>query len=213
MLCGAVGALPMTGVIVRSSANVQAGAKTRMSTIMHGTWLLGTVALVPHLLERIPTSALAAILVLTGWKLVNPEHIKRLRSYGPFPVVIYAATVIGIVGFDLLTGVILGIVLTIAKMLWRSSRIRAKLVPHHSGRTDLYLEGSATFLRLPYLADTLDKVEPNAVLHVHLEKLYYIDHSCLDLIKEWSHAHTLNGGSVVMDMDRLAERFIGKEAA
>ncbi len=208
MICGAIGALPMTGVIVRSSANVQAGAKTRLSTILHGGWLLLAVVVIPHVLERIPTSALAAILVLTGWKLVNPEHVKRLAQYGRVPVAIYLATVIGIVAFDLLTGVLIGIAMTIGKMMWKASRLKAKLVAHHSGRSDLYLEGSATFLRLPMLADTLDDVPPKSELHIHFEKLYYLDHSCLDIMKDWAKTHEESGGKVVVDWDRLLERYI-----
>lgn len=207
-LCGLMGALPMTGVIVRSSANVQAGAKTRLSTILHGAWLLAAVIVIPHVLERIPTSALAAILVLTGWKLVNPEHVRRLGQYGRVPVAIYFGTVIGIVAFDLLTGVLIGIGLTVGKMLWKASRLSAKLVAHHSGRSDLYLEGSATFLRLPLLADTLDNVPAKAELHIHFEKLYYLDHSCLDIMKDWAKTHEESGGKVIVDWDRLVERYL-----
>jgi MFS superfamily sulfate permease-like transporter len=207
MLCGLVGALPMTGVIVRSSANVQAGARTRLSAVLHGVWLLLAVLAIPHWLERIPTAALAAILVLTGYKLVSVEQIRRLREYGRLPVVIYAGTVIGIVAFDLLTGVLIGIGLTFGKMVIKASRLKTKLTGHVSGRSDLYLEGSATFLRLPTLSDTLDRVPAKSELHIHFEKLYYIDHSCLDLIKDWSRTHEDSGGKVVVDWERLIERY------
>ncbi len=207
LLCGLIGALPMTGVIVRSSANVQAGARTRLSTILHGAWLLLAVLAIPHVLERIPTSALAAILVLTGWKLVDVNQIRRLGEYGRVPVVIYAGTVIGIVAFDLLTGVIIGIGLTFSKMVMKASRLKTKLTAHSSGRADLYLEGSATFLRLPLLSDTLDRIPSKAELHIHFEKLYYLDHSCLDLIKDWSKTHEDSGGKVIVDWDRLIERY------
>jgi MFS superfamily sulfate permease-like transporter len=206
-LCGILDALPMTGVIVRSSANVQAGAQTRLSAILHGAWLLITVLLIPHILERIPTSALAAVLVLTGFKLVNFEHIRKLRQYGWIPLTIYTATLLGVVFFDLLTGVMIGIGLTVLKMMHKASRLGLKLVPHHSGRTDLYLEGSATFLKLPLLADTLDRVPAKSDLHIHFERLLYLDHSCLDLLQEWSHSHEDNGGKVHVDWPRLVERF------
>ena len=211
-LCGMLGSLPMTGVIVRSSANVQAGAQTRGSSVMHGGWLLAAVLIVPHWLERIPTSALAAILVLTGWKLLNPEHVKTLRSYGWIPVVIYASTLVGVVVFDLLSGVLIGIGLTVLKTLYKASRVGVKLGPHHSGRSDLYLKGSATFLRLPTLADALDKVEATTILHIHFEDLTYLDHSCLNLIQDWSRSHQENGGKVIVDWDRLVERFTRRSA-
>jgi MFS superfamily sulfate permease-like transporter len=212
LLCGALGALPMTGVIVRSSANVQAGAQSRWSTVMHGGWLLLTVALIPHVLERIPTSALAAVLVLTGWKLVSVEHVKKLREYGWIPVTIYFSTLIGVVAFDLLTGVLVGIALTLLKMMYKASRFGVKLVTHTSGRSDLYMEGSATFLRLPVLADTLDRVSPNSEMHIHFEKLSYLDHSCLDLIQEWRRSFEDNGGKVIVDWNRLVERYVSTKA-
>ncbi len=212
LLCGALGALPMTGVIVRSSANVQAGAQSRWSTVMHGGWLLLTVALIPHVLERIPTSALAAVLVLTGWKLVSVEHIRKLREFGWIPLTIYFSTLIGVVAFDLLTGVLIGIGLTILKMVYKASRLGIKLITHHSGRSDIYLEGSATFLRLPLLADTLDRVAPQSELHLHFENLTYLDHSCLDLIQEWRQTHEDNGGKVIVDWDRLVSRYTRTKA-
>ncbi|MCU1262109.1 MAG: SulP family inorganic anion transporter, partial [Bryobacterales bacterium] len=113
MLCGLIGALPMTGVIVRSSANVQAGAKTRLSTILHGLWILALVLLFPSLLRLIPTASLAAVLVFTGFKLIEMEHLRKLAAYGRMPVAIYFATVIGIVAVDLLTGVLMGLALTV----------------------------------------------------------------------------------------------------
>ena len=99
----------MTGVIVRSSANVEAGAQTRLSAILHGIWLLIFVAGLAFVLRQIPTAALAAILVYTGYKLINPTSIRELRKYGWGEVFIYAATVTMIVVTDLLTGVITGI--------------------------------------------------------------------------------------------------------
>lgn len=206
-LCGALGALPMTGVIVRSSANVQAGAQTRWSAVLHGGWLLMTVLLIPNVLEKIPTSALAAVLVMTGWKLVNIEHVRKLRSYGWFPVIIYASTLIGVVGADLLTGVLIGIALTIAEMMYKASILEAKLETLSSSKSNLYLNGSASFLSLPKLADALDKVSPQSELHIHLEQLSSLDHSCLDLIREWRSTHEGNGGKVIVEWDRVMERF------
>ena len=98
MVCGLFGALPMTGVIVRSSANVAAGGKTRLSTILHGAWLLVFVSLLAFILRMIPTAALAAMLVYIGYKLVNFQSIKDLRKYGWGEVAIYFVTVGTIVG-------------------------------------------------------------------------------------------------------------------
>ncbi|MFN3326797.1 MAG: SulP family inorganic anion transporter [Bryobacteraceae bacterium] len=208
MLCGLVGALPMTGVIVRSSVNVQAGAKTRLSAIFHGIWLLAFVATMPGVLRMIPTAALAAILVHTGYKLVNPQNIRAIAQYGRFPVVIYAATVAGIVIMDLLTGVLIGIALSIVKLVYKISHLSIRLERQPgSNRADLYLEGAATFIRLPKLAAILDQLPEGVELHVHFDNLTYIDHACLDLFANWQKQREGSGGSLVVKWDGLIERY------
>jgi MFS superfamily sulfate permease-like transporter len=127
MVCGVFGALPMTGVIVRSSVNVEAGAKTRLSAILHGVWLLILVAVTPSVLKLIPTSSLAAILVVTGYKLVKVEDIQKLRQYGRIPLFIYFATLGGIIADDLLFGVLLGLVLSAIKLIYKVSHLTIRL--------------------------------------------------------------------------------------
>ena len=127
MVCGFLGALPMTGVIVRSSANVNAGGRTRLSTILHGIWLLIFVSFLAFVLRLIPTAALAAILVYTGYKLVNVQAIKNLRRFGWGEVAIYFATLGTIVCTDLLTGVVTGIVLSAMKLLHNFAHLETEL--------------------------------------------------------------------------------------
>jgi MFS superfamily sulfate permease-like transporter len=118
MLCGLVGALPMTGVIVRSSANVQAGAMTRLSAILHGVWILAFVALLPWLLREVPMAALGGVLVVTGWRLVSLKHVTHLfHSYGVIPAAIWVVTFALVVGKDLLTGVIAGLLLSLVELI------------------------------------------------------------------------------------------------
>jgi MFS superfamily sulfate permease-like transporter len=208
MICGFLGALPMTGVIVRSSANVQSGGKTRLSAILHGVWLLVFVVLLAFLLRLIPTSALAAILVYTGYKLVNPKSIKDLLNYGWGEVAIYTVTVVAIVVADLLTGVIAGVALAAAKLLYTFSHLDTKLkVDPDTGRTTLDLHGAATFVRLPRLASELENVPAQAELHVDFEHLDYIDHACLDLLMTWAKQHEATGGKLVLDWESLHARF------
>jgi len=208
MLCGLLGALPMTGVIVRSATNVEAGARTRASTILHGCWLLVFVCVCPFILRSIPTAGLAAILVYTGYKLINPKAIKILAEYGKGEVFIYATTVITIVLTDLLTGVLVGIGLALAKMLYVFTHLKIRLSEERqSNRTVLYLRGAATFVRLPRLAAVLDKVPPSTELHVHFEELTYIDHACLDLLMSWEKQHEATGGRLVVDWENLTARF------
>lgn len=206
LLCGICGALPMTGVIVRSSANVQAGARTRLSTMLHALWLLIMVVALPGLLSQIPTACLAAILVYTGIKLMSVENIRRLRVYGWQPVAIYAATVIGIVVTDLLKGVILGLALSIFKMIYTMTHLNIRV--ETSGRkADLHLIGSATFIRLPALADALDALPPGTQLHVHVDKLIHIDHACLEVLGEWEQKNQENGSTMVVEWDELKARY------
>lgn len=208
MLCGLLGALPMTGVIVRSAANVQAGARTRLSAILHGVWLLLFVAALGFLLRMIPTAALAAILVYTGVKLVDFKSIKELRRYGWGEVVIYAATLGTIVAVDLLVGVLVGIVLSGLKLLHTFSRLKVRLRSEpEKQRALLTLSGAATFLRLPKLAVALEKVPPGCELHVDFERLDYIDHACLDLLMTWARSHQATGGALVIDWQSLHGRF------
>ncbi|HCA64924.1 MAG TPA: SulP family inorganic anion transporter, partial [Pseudomonas sp.] len=108
MLCGVLGALPMTGVIVRSSANVQAGARTRLSAMLHALWLLAAVVLLAALLEQIPVASLAGVLVYTGLKLIDLDALRQLGRYGRMAMLIHVATALTIVATDLLTGVLLG---------------------------------------------------------------------------------------------------------
>ncbi|MBD1939653.1 SulP family inorganic anion transporter [Microcoleus sp. FACHB-68] len=208
MICGVLGALPMTGVIVRSSVNVEAEGKTRLSTILHGVWLLALVVAAPNILKLVPTASLAAILVYTGYKLVSVENIRKLKKYGRFPLAIYFATLLGIIATDLLTGVLIGIFLSVVKLIYKISRLNISLVKHEKRqRMDLYLDGAATFVRLPELATILEQIPRETDLHLHLDKLAYIDHSCLDLFSTWASQQEETGGSLVVEWERLVERY------
>ena len=209
MLCGLVGALPMTGVIVRSSANVHAGARTRKSTIIHGAWLLLFVCFLPHLLTYIPKSALGALLVYTGFKLLNPKQLMGLLKVARSEAAIYLITLAIIVSVDLLIGVMVGVALSAAKLLHRFSHLEVELESDEAEhRYELKLRGAATFLRLPILAEYLDQLPGDAELHVCLEHVDYIDHACFELLMNWADSHVEDGGSLVMDWDRLHGAFM-----
>lgn len=208
MICGFLGALPMTGVIVRSSANVEAGGKTRLSAFLHGVWLLVFVAALPFVLRMIPTACLAALLVYTGYRLVNVAAIKKLATYGRGELGIYAATVIGVVTIDLLSGVLIGVGLALVKLLYTFSHltIRTETSPD-GGRTTLHLEGAATMLALPKLAKALEEVPGSTELHARIDQLDYIDHACLNLLMDWERQHQATGGQLVVDWEELTGRF------
>ncbi|WP_421682901.1 SulP family inorganic anion transporter [Stutzerimonas urumqiensis] len=210
MLCGILGALPMTGVIVRSSANVQAGARSRFSAIFHGAWLLGFVLLLPGVLQSIPIASLAGVLVFTGCKLVDLKALRGLRRYGRMPVAIYLITTLMIVATDLLTGVLTGFALTLVKLAWGASRLKISVRPHGEREAELRLAGTATFLQVPRLARTLARIAPDTHLRVPLDRLTYIDHACLELLEDWGRSATLAGGSLTIPPRALQRRLEGR---
>ncbi|MDB5064409.1 MAG: sulfate transporter family protein [Chloroflexi bacterium] len=199
LICGALGALPMTAVIVRSSANVRAGGHSRASTIFHAVWILALVTLAPGVLRLVPISSLAAVLVFTGWMLIDRDAIRQLAGHGRGELAVYAVTVVGMVATDLLTGVLLGLLAAAGMLLFRLSHIDVDLAHDPaSARTTLRLRGSATFVRLPALAAALDQVAPERELHMHLDEVGHMDHAALDLLTGWVRAHRARGGLVTM---------------
>jgi MFS superfamily sulfate permease-like transporter len=213
LLCGAFGALPMTGVIVRSATNVQAGAKSRLSAFLHGLWLLTFVVALGFLLRLIPVAALAGILVYTGFKLIDFKGFLHLWKYSKSEGAIFLITLVVIVVEDLLVGVVTGVVLSAVKLLVTFSYLDLELVraggmATHE-RATLRFSGAATFLRLPKLAATLDKIPSGAHLQVDFERLDYIDHACLELLMSWAKQHEKTGGMVSIDWGQLHARFRG----
>lgn len=211
LLCGCLGALPMTGVIVRSAANVQAGAKSRLSAILHGVLLLVFVVALSFVLRMIPTAALAGILVYTGFKLIDFKIFKYLWHVSRTEALIFLITVIVIVAEDLLTGVITGVVLSAVKLLVTFAHLDIRVAPAtgHAGqkRVTLSMNGAATFLRLPLLAARLEEVPPGTHLHVDLGNLNYIDHACLEMLTSWAKQHEATGGKLSVDWGVLHARF------
>lgn len=211
-VCGLLGALPMTGVIVRSSANVEAGAKTRLSAILHAVWILGLVVFAPFILNKIPTTALAAILVYTGFKLVSPKAVRELKPYGWAEVGIYFATMIGIVATNLLVGVMLGLGLALIKLLYTFSHLGVRIhTEPATNETTVILDGAATFIRLPKLAAALESIPAGAKVKLDIEKLSYIDHACLDLISNWRKQHIAREGQAEVPLADLQQRYQERE--
>jgi MFS superfamily sulfate permease-like transporter len=207
-ICGLFGVLPMTGVIVRSGANVDAGAKTRASAILHGVWLLVFSVALPFTLRYIPVASLAGLLVFTGYKLAYPKVIPKLLQFGKTEVVIYLSTIFVIVATDLLKGVVFGLLLSLIKLLYVFSHLEIKWDEDlANNRIHLRLKGSATLIRLPMLAAALEQVRPDAEVHVHFEELEYIDHACLDLLTNWEQQHEAAGGSLAIEWEELSWKY------
>ncbi|HKR92372.1 SulP family inorganic anion transporter [Novosphingobium sp.] len=187
MLCGLFGALPMTGVIVRSSANVQAGAKTRLSTILHGVWILAFVALLPWLLRQVPMAALGGVLVVTGWRLVSLKHVRHLfQAHGFLPAAIWTVTFVLVVTTDLLTGVLVGLALSALELLPHFRDLRLKVHEHRDDEESrIALHGAATFLGLARLNAVLEKQPADRSVHLDLVNVRAIDHTTAETLSEW----------------------------
>ncbi len=203
MLLGLLGGLPVTGVIVRSSANVQAGATTRWSSVMHGVWLLVTVALAPFVLEIIPVASLAGVLVYVGYKLVNVDAIRQLWGNSRGEVAVYGVTLVSIVTTSLLTGLVIGIALSVALLAWRISHVNVSVDSSVEGEVHVHLRGAATFVGLPVLFHALDQIDPGAVVTLHVERLSYIDHASIEMIADWERRREALGGSLTIQWDTL----------
>ncbi|RZL66551.1 MAG: SulP family inorganic anion transporter, partial [Rhodococcus sp. (in: high G+C Gram-positive bacteria)] len=199
MVSGAIGGLPVTGVIVRSATNVEAGAKSRASSIMHGLWILLFSAALAGLVQQIPKSALAGLLIVIGIQLVKLAHIRLARRTGDLWV--YGITVVGVVFLNLLEGVLIGLALAIALLVWRVIRASVtaeELGDKDSGKWRVLVEGSCTFLVLPKLTSVLAGIPPRSDVTVELS-VDFLDHAVFDVIEEWARQYELAGGSVIID--------------
>ncbi|MDX6355045.1 MAG: hypothetical protein QOF98_1948, partial [Streptomyces sp.] len=157
-VCGALGALPMTAVIVRSAANVQAGAQTKASRILHGVWLLLFAALLPAALELIPIAALAGVLIHAGVKLLPVKEFAPLWREHRGEAVILAVTALAIVTVSMFEGVLIGLALSVVRAAWQTSHIQLDVTDKGAGPVQARLSGNATFLRLPKILDGLESL-------------------------------------------------------
>ncbi len=189
IVSGLLGGLPLTSVIVRSSANVQAGAQTKSSTIMHGLLILVCVAFVPGLLNIIPKAALAAILIYTGYKLAKPSLAKLYFKKGWEQFMPFMVTLLAIVFTDLLKGVLIGIAVGIFYII-RSNFRTAIFVVNDDNRYLIRLRKDVSFFSKPVLKDKLESIPSNAVVIIDLAKAEFIDRDIIDTINEYlMHAH------------------------
>lgn len=205
-ICGTLGALPVAGVIVRSSVNVKAGARTKASTVLHGVWLLLFTLCFPALLSLIPAASLAAVLVYAGYKLIDIRAAKRIAEHGRPELFIFILTTLAILTTNLLTGVLLGMTMSAAKLLYVFCKLDI-LKTQTNGRIKLQLIGAATFFSLPKLADSLDELPVDTELHVDFSRLTYIDHASLDLLMKWEEQYKSQGGTLTIDWGLLQAKF------
>jgi len=165
--------------------------------------------LFPGLLRMVPICSLAGVLVFTGFNLIKIKDIRHLASYGRIPVFIYAATLVTIVSTDLLSGVLVGVTLSVLKLLYRSTHLHVHTEPivHTEGHLNLHLKGSATFIRIPLLTAILEKIPAGSTIHIRTEQLHYIDHSCLDLMQDWIKNSSSNNLNIFIENDALESKY------
>lgn len=195
MVSSLLGGLPLTSVIVRSSANSNSGAKSKMSTIIHGSLLLVSVLAIPVILNKIPLATLAAILILVGYKLAKPATFKHFWEKGKYQFVPFIATLLAVVFLDLLKGVTLGIIISIIFVL------KGNLKRAYFFRKEQYADGDVihidlaqevSFLNKAAIKQTLNHLPENSKVIIDAKDTVYIAHDILDLIHEFKTTRALD---------------------
>ena len=188
LISSLLGGLPMTSVVVRTSANNNAGAKSKMSTILHGVLLLLSVITIPAILNKIPLATLAAILLLVGYKLAKPATFKHFWKNGKYQFAPFIATLLAVVFLDLLKGVALGLIISVFAIL-RGNMKRAyhfRKEEYHDGDViHIDLAQEVSFLNKAAIKKTLSEIPENSKVIINAQDTVYIAHDVLDLIKEF----------------------------
>ncbi len=192
LVSGLLGGLPVTSVIVRSSANVNAGANSKLSTILHGLLIFLSVLLIPALLNKIPLSALAAILIVTGYKLVKPSIFKDFYKKGWDQLIPFLITIIAILLSDLLIGIVIGIGVGLFFLI-RSNFKSAVMVVHDDNKYLVRFRKDVSFLNKPIVKEKLESVPEESYVLIDMTRADFIDKDIIDVINEFlQHAHLNN---------------------
>lgn len=189
MVSGLLGGIPVTSVIVRSSANINSGGRTKLSTIWHGALLLVCAALIPGLLNKIPLATLAAVLLVTGYKLCKPTVFKQMFQRGKYQWIPFLVTVAVIVRFDLLIGVGVGLGVSVLFIMWgnlKSPYFFQKEKYRTGDLIRLELSQEVSFLNKANILLTLDHMPENSTVVIDASKTLYIDQDVLDIIREFA---------------------------
>jgi len=190
ILSGLIGGLPVTQVIVRSSANIQSGGRTKLSAIFHGFLLLISVILIPTLLNKIPLSVLAAILLIVGYKLAKPALFKKMWDLGWKQFIPFTVTVVGIVFTDLLVGIALGlavgIVIILIKSFQNSHFLHIEDKSDGKNRIKMTLAEQVTFFNKGAVLNELDSLPENTYLELDVRKTIYLDNDIIEILEDFA---------------------------
>jgi MFS superfamily sulfate permease-like transporter len=188
--CGLLGAIPMTAVVVRGAANVDAGGRTRLSSFTHGLFLLLAVLLVPFLLSRIPYASLAAILIITGYNLTKPKLYRNMWSLGWKQFIPFIITILVILATDLLVGVSIGLLISVYFIVRNNFKAEYKITKTKQHATEVFyikLNSNVTFLNKVNLRKALDKIPAYSVLTIDGSECNFIDYDILEVISEYEN--------------------------
>lgn len=189
-LSGLIGGLPITQVIVRSSANIQSGGKTKMSAIIHGFLLLISVILIPRLLNMIPLSVLAAVLLIVGYKLAKPALFKKMFQLGWKQSIPFYVTVIGIVFTDLLIGIglglLVGIVVILIKSFQNSHFLHIEDKSNGKNKVKMTLAEEVTFFNKGAILKELDRLPRDSSLELDVRRTRYLDNDIIEILEDFS---------------------------
>jgi MFS superfamily sulfate permease-like transporter len=188
MVCGFVGAIPLTAVVVRGAANVDAGGRTKLSAITHGAFLLLAVLLIPFVLNKIPYASLAAILLVTGYNLTKPKLYRNMWQLKWKQFLPFLFTIVVILATDLLIGVSIGLLVSIYFIIQNNFRAEYKLTKttRNGIETDLIkLNSNVTFLNKVKLKKALDDIPEYSVLTIDGSECNFIDYDILEIISEF----------------------------
>jgi MFS superfamily sulfate permease-like transporter len=188
ILAGLIGGLPMTSVIVRTTANVNAGAKTKLSAIIHGVLLLVAVIAIPFLLNKMPMACLAAILIMIGLKLASPKVFVHMWKAGKYQFIPFIVTVVAVVATDLLKGVGVGLMVSVFFILKGNMKLAYffKKEEHQEGETiHIDLAQEVSFLNKAAVKQTLAHLPENSRVIIDAKGTVYIDYDVLELIRNF----------------------------
>lgn len=186
--CGLLGAIPITAVIVRGAANVDAGARTKLSAFTHGLFLLLAVAAIPFALNKIPNASLAAILLVTGYNLTKPKLFRSMWQLGWKQFLPFVLTIVVILATDLLIGVSIGLLLSIFFIIRNNFKAEYNIVKTTKDGRENYLirlNSNVTFLNKVKLRDALDDIPDDSFLTIDGSHCNFVDYDILEIISEY----------------------------
>lgn len=205
-ISGLIGGLPVTQVIVRSSANIQSGGKTKMAAIIHGFLLLISVLLIPVLLNQIPLSVLAAILLIVGYKLAKPSLFVTMYQLGWKQSVPFVVTVLGIVFTDLLIGIglglLVGIVVILIKSFQNSHFLHIEDKSNGKHRIKMTLAEEVTFFNKGAILKELDSLPRDTVLELDVRKTRFLDHDIIEILQDFSEKRKVRNIDIIIILER-----------